>query len=351
MKKRFLILGAGAIGSYLGASLALNGHEVVYLEREKDIASLQRQGIIMELEGKVYSVSSPTYTSSLDLALNLGLDLIVLAVKTYHLDAILPEFIHLRETLPPLLCLQNGVESEKRLAESLGTGLIIPGTVTSAVDCLSKGNIIVRKVRGMGIAGNHPLVKDLVQVFLEVGINCKYYPNPENMKWSKLLTNLLGNASSAILDLTPSEIYSNPALYQVELEQVREALNVMKIQGIKTVNLPGVPVKTLAAVIKYLPYWLSQPLLSRMIGGGRGKKMPSFHIDLYSGRGHSEVGQLNGAVARAGKSLQTPTPVNDYLTNTLLSLIKGDIPLETYSQGTEEYLIQLAASKLEIRSS
>lgn len=350
MKKRFLILGAGAIGSYLGGSLALNGHEVLFLEREKDITSLQKQGIIMEIEGKEYSISSPNYTSSLDQALNQGVDLIILAVKTYHLDTILPELIRLRESLPPLLCLQNGVESEKRLAESLGTGLIIPGTVTSAVDCPDKGNIFVRKLRGMGIAGNHPMVNDLVQILQEVGINCKYYSNPENMKWSKLVTNLLGNASSAILNLTASEIYSNPALYQVELEQVREALNVMQIQGIKAVNLPGVPVKILAAVIRYLPNWLSQPFLSRMIGGGRGTKMPSFHIDLYSGRGHSEVNQLNGAVIRAGELSHIPTPVNSFLTNTLLSLIRGDIPLETFSQGPEEFLIQLTSSKLEINS-
>ena len=112
-------------------------------------------------------------------------------------------------------------------------------------------------MRGMGVAGSHPMAKDIVQIFLKSGIYCKYYPNPKSMKWSKLVTNLLGNSSSAILNLSPAQIYSNPALYQIEIEQVREALNVMQIQGIKAVNLPGVPVKILAALIKYLPYWLS----------------------------------------------------------------------------------------------
>ena len=167
------------------------------------------------------------------------------------------------------------------------------------------------------------------------------------MKWSKLLTNLLSNASSAILNLTPAQIYSDPALYQIELDQVREALDVMRIQGIKAVNLPGVPVKILAAVIKYLPYWLSQPLLSKMIGRGRGQKMPSFHIDLYSGREKSEVSQLNGAVVRAGKISQISTPVNSFMTDTLLSLMNKEIPLDTYSQGYKEFLSQLAASKKE----
>jgi len=347
MKKRFLILGAGAIGSYLGGSLAQNGHEVVFLEREKDITSLQNQGIIMEIEGKRSTTSSPIYLSSLDNALNQEPDLIILAVKTYHLDTILLDLIPFREKLPPLLCLQNGVESEKRLADALGSELVISGTVTSSVDCPSKGNVIIRKIRGIGVAGRHPMAKDLVQIFLKSGISCIYYPNPASMKWSKLVTNLLGNSSSAILNLSPAQIYSNPALYQIEIEQVRETLNVMDIQGIKVVNLPGVPVKILAAIINYLPNWLSQPLLSKMIGGGRGEKMPSFHIDLYSGRKQSEVNQLNGAVVRAGKKFHIQTPVNSFLTNTLLSLIEGEIPLETYTQGQEEFLSQFATRKME----
>jgi len=204
MNKRFLILGAGAIGSYLGGSLAQNGHDVLFLERKKDIASLQNQGIIMDIEGKRSTISSSKYISSLDQALIQKPDLIILAVKTYHLDTILPELTRLRENLPPLLCLQNGIEGEKRLADALGSELIIPGTVTSAVDCPSKGNIIVRKMRGMGVAGNHPMAKDLVQIFLKSGIYCKYYPNPKSMKWSKLVTNLLGNSSSAILNLSRS---------------------------------------------------------------------------------------------------------------------------------------------------
>jgi len=85
-----------------------------------------------------------------------------------------------------------------------------------------------------------------------------------------------------------------------------------------------------------------------MIGGGRGKKMPSFHIDLYSGKKQSEVNQLNGAVVRAGEKSRIPTPVNSFLTDTLLSLINREIPLETFNQGQEEFLSQLAASKMEI---
>jgi len=212
IKKRFLILGAGAIGSYLGGSLALSGHEVIFLEREKDIISLENQGIEMKIGGKNYATSSPHFTSSLGNALDRSCDLLISAVKTYHLDDILPDLIRLRDRLPPLLCLQNGVESEKKMIDGLGSGLVIPGTVTTAVDCPAKGKINVSKERGMGIAGSHPLARELVSIFQEAGINCEYYPDPLDMKWSKLITNLLGNAASAILNSTTAGIYSHPAL-------------------------------------------------------------------------------------------------------------------------------------------
>ena len=66
--------------------------------------------------------------------------------------------------------------------------------------------------------------------------------------------------------------------------------------------------------------------------------MPSFHIDLYSGRGRSEVDWLNGAIVRYGEKAGIPTPVNKVLTETLQALTKGEIPLETYNRQPEKFL-------------
>jgi 2-dehydropantoate 2-reductase len=78
--------------------------------------------------------------------------------------------------------------------------------------------------------------------------------------------------------------------------------------------------------------------MQKAVGAGRGGKMPSFHIDLYSGRGQSEVGYLNGAVVRHGERAGVPTPVNRLLTDTLLALTRGDVPLETYALQPEKLL-------------
>ncbi|MCJ7734608.1 MAG: 2-dehydropantoate 2-reductase [Anaerolineales bacterium] len=343
MKYRFLVFGAGAIGTYLGASLIRQDHTVVFLERAADIQTLWEQGLRVELEGEVISIPEPQLIDNLNEIQAGTFDLAILALKTYHLEDMLPDLIRLRDQLPPLLCLQNGVESEKILVNALGADRVISGTVTTAVDRLGKGNIVVQRLRGMGLGGPHPLARELVPIFKQAGINCSYFPRAEQMKWSKLVTNLLGNASSAILDLPPSTIFSHPDLYQMELDQIRETLDVMKFSGIKPVNLPGVPVKLLALIIKWIPAWISQPLLSKLIGSGRGNKMPSFHKDLYNGIGKSELDQLNGAVIRAGKKLNIPTPVNDFLVQTLNSLIRGEEKLDKYAHKPELFLDQLAA--------
>jgi 2-dehydropantoate 2-reductase len=162
------------------------------------------------------------------------------------------------------------------------------------------------------------------------------------MKWSKMLTNLLANASSAILDLTPREIFSDRRLFRLEVEQLREALQVMRRLGIRVVNLPGTPVRALAFAIRFLPLGLSRPLLAKAVGSGRGAKMPSFYIDLHAGRGLSEVDSLNGAVVRFGEQVGVPTPVNHLLNETLLALSRGEVPLSAYARQPEKLLEKVA---------
>jgi 2-dehydropantoate 2-reductase len=112
----------------------------------------------------------------------------------------------------------------------------------------------------------------------------------------------------------------------------------MRALNIPVVNLPGTPVRAFAFAIRRLPAILAQPILKKAIGGGRGGKMPSFHIDLYGGRGKSEVLYLNGAVADFGEQLNCPTPANRFLTDTLMALTKGELSLKMYARQPDTFL-------------
>jgi 2-dehydropantoate 2-reductase len=248
----------------------------------------------------------------------------------------------LREDMPPILCLQNGVENEDLIAKTLGPEKVIPGTITSSVGKLGLGEIVLERFRGMGISADHPLAARLEQSFSEAGLGPTLISLPAAMKWSKMLTNLISNASSAILDMPPRDVFQHPGLARLEIEQIREALRVMKALGIPVVDLPGTPVRAFVLAASLLPPALSRPILAKAIGGGRGEKMPSFHIDLHGGRKQSEVSYLNGAVTRFGKETGIKTPVNDFLSSTLSQLVAGELPIETYQHNPEKFLNNFA---------
>ncbi len=347
---KVLSFGAGAIGTYIGGSLALSGHQLVFIEQPEVAAELRGRGLRLDLtldkrrnakEAFVLDPSSLVFASSLEDALRYGpFDVALFALKSFDTTAALGNTKPLADELPPLLCLSNGVDNEPRIANLLGPDKVIPATVTSAIGRRGAGDIVLERLRGVGIAATHLLSDRLVVAADKALLNPRAFSNPAAMKWSKMLTNLIANPASAILDMTAAEVLGHPGLYKLEIQMLRECLAVMKAQGIPVVDLPGTPVRALAFATR-LPYWLSKPLLARAAGAGRGGKMPSFHIDLHSGRGNSEVEYLHGAVVRAGEKFNVPTPVNKVLTETLMAMTSSEIPLEDFAHQPAKLLSKM----------
>ncbi len=341
-----LVLGAGAIGGYLAASLALRGHRVVVLERPHNASALREQGFYLTAGDRTHHLTNIAVVSSLEEALEfVTFDVGFIVVKSYDTAAVLESLAPYSAQLPSFVCLQNGVENEAALAAVLGMNKVIAGTVTTAVAKEGPGRLRLERLRGIGLAAGHPLSKRLAAAMNAAGLNARLYPNAAAMKWSKLLTNLLCNATCAILDLTPAEAMANSGLFGLEMRQLREALAVMRAQNLRVVDLPGTPVRALAFGTQ-LPAWLARPLMARAVGRGRGGKMPSLHIDLHrdvsrNGKGRSEVDWLNGAVVRAGENLGIATPVNKLLNETLMKLVKQELPMNTYIHSIDRLLTEV----------
>lgn len=351
---RFLCFGAGAVGTYVGGSLALADGQLVIVERPAVVGELQRRGLRLDLgvDAKRYRQGPLTlgpesvhFARSLDEALGLGpFDAAIYALKSYDTVAAAESMRPYAGRMPPVVCLSNGVDNEPTLAAALGSEKVIPATVTSAIGRVGPGDIRLERLRGMGIASGHPLSGRFVEAANAALLNCRAYADASAMKWSKMLTNLIANPTSAILDMTPAEIFANRRLYELEIGMLRECLEVMNAQRIPVVDLPGTPVRALALAVK-LPLWISRPLVAKAAGAGRGGKMPSFYIDLHSGRGRSEVEFLHGAVVRAGQKAGVSTPINRFLTATVLDLTEGRVPLETYARQPEKLLAKVPARR------
>jgi 2-dehydropantoate 2-reductase len=340
-----LVFGAGAIGTYIGGSLALAGHQLTFVEQPAVAELLRERGLKLDLTAdkrrgarSVFEVRDVEIADSLESALaGPRFDVAIFALKSFDTVPALEALKPFRDVLPPILSLQNGVDNEPAIAEALGADKVIYGTVTSAIGRGGPGEITLEKMRGVGVAHVSELSARVYLAMEEAMLNCWFFPNAAEMKWSKLLTNLLANPTSAILNMSAAEVYAHPGLYRLEIEQLRECLAVMQAQGLQVVDLPGTPVRALKLAAQ-LPAWLSKPFLSKAAGAGRGGKMPSFHIDLYAGRPRSEVTYLHGAIVRAGEQFGVPTPVNKLLTETLLALTEKRIPLDAYARQPEKLL-------------
>jgi 2-dehydropantoate 2-reductase len=323
---RLLIFGAGAIGGYVGGSLAAAGHAVTFLARPELAGLLRARGLSFQPA----PAAAPLILRRLEAAASLAealagpaYDCVVLTIKAYDVAAAIAEIQAAVISPPPILCLQNGVDAEAELSRAFGPSRVLSGTVTTPVRVAAPGVVVVEKVRGLGIALGHSLSAPLVSTFTAAGVRTRAYPDGGAMKWSKLFTNLVGNAASAILDLPVADIFSHPRLYALEAAALRECLAVMLALGHPVVDLPGVPVRLLAWAVQRLPAALARPLLRRAVGAGRGGKMPSLHVDLHGGRGRTEVEWLNGAVARHAAAHALPAPVNQLLCDTVVALANG----------------------------
>ena len=339
---RLLFLGAGAIGTYVGGSLAVAGHKVTFSEQPDAAAVIRTQGLRLTRAGRTVPVRDFAIHDSAEEALAAGpYDVCVFALKSFDTESALEGLLATGAPVPPVLSLQNGVDNEPVIAAKLGANRVITGTVTTAVGKPGTGQVVEEKRRGIGIALDHPLGRRLVAALNDANLNGVGYPSPGPMKWSKLLTNLIGNATSAILDEPVGALFADPRTYEVEIAVLRECLAVMDALGHKPVDLPGTPVKALAVGASKLPRFVARPLLSRILGGSRGDKMPSFHIDLHGGRGRTEVRYLNGAVVRYGAEHGVPTPVNAVLTDTLEALSSGAQSVEAYRHNADALLALL----------
>lgn len=304
-----LVIGPGAVGSFLGGMLARAGREVVLLGRR---AVPGEPSLRLEDRAGVRAVPVSRASDPADVA---APRLVLLAVKAFDL----PAALHTASRWPDavLMTVQNGVGAEEA-ALAARDGVLLAGSLTAAVEPVPGG---VRRLRagGMGVAvvrGGVEAARTadrLVADWTGAGLPARRFADWAAMKWSKLVANLVGNATSALLDLDPAAIYGDPATFEIERRQLREAVAVMEALRLRPVSIPGANVGLLLRGIA-LPPPIARPIIARVIGGARGGKAPSLRLHLRDGgTGPTEVRWLNGAVADHGARLGVATPVNALL--------------------------------------
>lgn len=341
---KILVYGSGAVGGYLGGKLAHSGHEVTLVARPIVAEAINNGGLLLTESGQT-SKSQPQAVTSVTRAFmdkEISYDLIILAMKSYDLKAALDPLIAFCPQPPALLAVQNGIGTEEIISENVPAARVTTAVLTLPITKEATNHLAATSDnRGMALAPVQPgtSVKKWANLWQQAGLNIQTVKNYRAMKWSKTLLNILGNASSAILNRSPAVLYKSSAIFQLEVEMVREALRVMQALKIKPIDLPGAPTQRLVFGVRYLPTFILKPILTRLLAqGGRGNKMPSFHMDLTAGKGQSEVIFHNGAIARLGRQHNIPTPINAALTDILLKLAREELDWRDYDGNAKRLL-------------
>lgn len=330
-----VIIGAGAIGSLVGGKLAQSGHTVTIAGRTTFAKTVAEQGglVLDGYDGREL-ISTVIPAASIENACQQsasGFDLAVLTVKSYDTENALHELVAASRAcghaLPTVVSLQNGIGNEEAISSILGPAYAIAGNITTPVTVVAPGHIQINKAdHKIGLSRWHPAVSqshfDMAhQALQQAGFSVVLYADAQGLKWTKVLMNMVGNATSAILAQPPEVVFEEKQLIDIEIEAWREALAVMRAANIPPVNIGSYAFSQWAPLIRWAPKGLLRPIMRAQVGRGRGGKMPSLYLDLEKGKRKSEVEWYNGAIAKAGQEVGVSTPINKMLNNVLMEIV------------------------------
>jgi 2-dehydropantoate 2-reductase len=338
-----LIIGAGAIGGFIGGQLAAQ-YNVTVFDRAPLVEAVRARGLRIIQPESEHTVTNLAAFTSLEeaFARTARFDLAIVTMKAFDTPTAIQALRPYADRIERFLTPQNGVDNEDLLGAAFGRSKIISGTVLNPIAVPEIGVVKLEKAgRGLGLAPVESAVDPYVEVMRATQLPVRVYADYRAMKWSKLILNLIGNATSAILDMPTRETYADERVFNIEVAMLREALAVMQAQSIGTVDLPGSPVRLLAFGLRHAPRFLLKIILQPMVGGGRGDKPPSLLVDMRSGRTQSEIDALNGAIVKAGKSIGLPTPVNAALVGIVHDLLDGKADRAQWRRNIDQ-LVKLA---------
>ncbi len=347
---RIVVVGAGAIGGFIGGKLAAAKHEVTFVGRPPFVSAVDERGLRIVEPGNQTTVHPKAVTQVGDAFAGMpAADLVLFCVKTYDTQEAVDELRPFADRFKHILTLQNGLSSETILSEAFGPR-VISGTTTHPVVVPEAG--VVRSEKKKGGAGvalvNGKDAKSWATLIDDAGIVTRAYSNYRAMKWSKLLLNLIGNATSAILDMNTVQVFRDGRLVWLESEQLREAIWVMDACKIRPVSLPGYPVPLLVLAVRIVPTPLLGLIMRPLVVRGRAEKPPSLLMELDRKRGKSEVDELNGAVASAAQTVGIGTPVNATLAATVNLLTRAPAQRDAWRENVDRLMLVIRAARHEL---
>lgn len=304
---RLVIVGAGAIGGYIGARLALHGADVVLHARGPHLEAMRTRGVRVQSPDGDFEVRPQV---SGDLGAIGPADVVILGVKAHHLPGIAPRLHPLLRPETVVVSTQNGIpwwyfqrhggELEGLRLERVDPGGVIastidPGRVIGSLAYFSTEILepgVIRHIEGNRISfgeldgSRSERARRIAEALIAAGFRCPISTRFRHEIWVKLLGNIAFNPISALTGATLVEMVRHPEVSRLVRDVMAEAEAVAGRLGIE------------------LPISIDQ----RMAGAEKvGEHKTSMLQDLEAGR-PMELEAVVGAVVELGERVGVPMP-------------------------------------------
>ncbi len=287
------VIGAGGTGGYFGGLLARAGHDVTFVARGAHLDAIRSRGLTVNsrLAGNFTVRAAAT-----DDIRSIGpVDLVLVCVKTYGMDGVLPLLPSLVGPKTMIVSMQNGIDNEDRIAAVTGAEPVL-GMVAQVSSFIQAPGVVGqtggpgRLVFGEMAGGESARTAALRKTFQDAGITAEVRPDIRVGLWEKFIFICGVSGVTALTRLPMGTILADRETAGLMRATLDEAAAVAKAEGAAVAA--GFTGQTLALMAKLEPWT-------------RG----SMAQDLLEGR-RLELETLNGTVVRLGHAREVPVPVN-----------------------------------------
>jgi 2-dehydropantoate 2-reductase len=227
---KIYVLGAGSIGSLLGALLARAGNDVLLIGREEQVKAVNENGLkvigVEEFEIKVkaslYAPEEPP-------------ELLLLTTKSYSTKKALECARNCIGDKTWVLSVQNGLGNEE-LALKITPNVI--GGITTNGAMLVDWGVVRWTGKGITVIGKYPtgkseFVEEVAKVFNGAGIETSVTENAIGWKWAKAIVNSVINGLGTVLEVKNGVLRDVPELEGISIEIAREGCMVAQQLGVE----------------------------------------------------------------------------------------------------------------------